>query len=132
MAEEKSDTYQGGIELGRGFLPSPEPISPKAPKAHGNPFIDSRIRRRSTSIAVQAQLSSITAPMRENGESDFTGSDPELEAGSGDWDLGSVADFDEWEQDHTPDPARVEQDGEFLCGMSRDDDDFWSQYPGLD
>lgn len=132
MTEEKIDTYQGGIELRRGFLPSPEPISPKAPKAHGTPCIDSQIRRRSTSLDIKAQLSSITATMRENGESDFTGSGPESEAGSGDWDLGSVADIEEWERNRTPDPAGVEQDGEFLYGISRDDDDFWSQYPGLD
>ncbi|KAF1964573.1 hypothetical protein BU23DRAFT_54091 [Bimuria novae-zelandiae CBS 107.79] len=143
------------LQLAGGYLPVPSPMSPKISKVDGTPsngciqldfvhasvgndfdqlrqdIVDPPPRRRTTSIAVRDQLSSITAPMREDNDSESS-SNPESDPGNG-WGLEDIPGSDLWRPGFDPDRDEMEYFGESMYGLNnRDDNGFWSQYPGLD
>ena len=145
------------MQLASGFLPLPNPISPPPHRVDRTPVFDhddrqefgrmpvddgsgdfasftitSPLRRNPTSAAIKAQLSNITAPVREDEDSDSSGSCSEADDNDSDWNIGDTSDPSAWKPSLALDLAEMEEDGEVMYGMHIDDDDFWSQYPGLD
>ncbi|KAL5410592.1 hypothetical protein PMIN04_010581 [Paraphaeosphaeria minitans] len=154
------DESRGGLELASGLLPVSCPIEPKLPKSSGTPLNEygsqlelvhpvetdfQKLRhdflplRLVVETTIRSQLSSITAPLREGDESDSSSLDEESNASfsrSGSEDLSRSSDSENSGLlSPGPDPGEEEMDylGEAMYGMNnRDEEDFWSQYPGLD
>lgn len=149
-AECSSSESRTELQLTKGFLPVPRAPSPTMPKEHGTQrefehawveneieevgedCVEAALQRRITSTSVRAQLSSVTAPFREDDSSD-SNSDDESEADISGWGLEDVAESS-WRPDFMSDTDRMdstEDFGEVMYGM-HNRDEYPLQYPGLD
>jgi hypothetical protein len=88
---------------------------------------------------IRSQLAGITAPLREEDKSESSSLEEESNADFSEWGLEDPPKSAISEEPNSPDPVfdpDVEEMGYFeeaLYGMNnREEDTFWSQYPGLD
>ncbi|KAF2451364.1 hypothetical protein P171DRAFT_4945 [Karstenula rhodostoma CBS 690.94] len=160
-AEAKVDEWRGRLQLASGFLPVSCPIQPTTPKPsniqlneHNSQLElvhpsaetdfqhlrqDSPPPRPTVEIIIRSQLAGITAPLREEDESDPSSLGEESNADLSRWGLEDLPKSTESDEPDLPSPGfdpgveDMNYFGEAMYGLNdRDDGDFWSQYPGLD
>lgn len=160
-AEANIDEWRGGLQLSSGFVPVSSPIQPAMPNSSGTQLYkhDSQLElvhhsvetelqdrrqdlpplRLAIETTIQSQLAGITAPLREEDESDSPSLDEESNADYSRWSLENLSKSSDSEEqellspDSDPDVEEMDYFGEAMYGMNnRDEGGFWSQYPGLD
>jgi hypothetical protein len=100
---------------------------------------DSPLLRPTAKNSIRSQLAGITAPLREEDESESFSSQEESNADFSGWGFEDPPKNTISEEPQFPRPGfgsdvgEMGYYGEAMYGMNnRDEDTFWSQYPGLD
>ncbi|KAJ4301629.1 hypothetical protein N0V90_003722 [Kalmusia sp. IMI 367209] len=162
------NALKGELQLAEGFLPPSDAISSNMPKADYTPCngVRSQLELVHASIEVEFdgprqhthgplvyqvgsyvanQLARVTAPMREDEESDSSTSDEEKQAATNRWDFEDVNSSTTCNRSYQSELSStpymeeamekdMEEFGDVMFGTSnrRDEAGYWSQHQGLD